>query len=1004
MKAKVKQNRELLLINAQNTQNENRAETIELVVPEEYESYNKKIVFITPDGTVWDVITNNKYKLTNAITKYEKVNFYIWLTKEVDGESIDFRTKTKTLILYNNVDASDEITDEEIHGVNTVVNLLEEEIEKVENLNIEATKVGHTTTVTITKKDGTTESVEINDGIDGQDGYTPQKGIDYFTEQDIEEIEGDIFNEVYTKNQTDTLLEGKANVSDIPDVSSFITKDVNNLTYYTLKTNTGSLIDLEINDTTYVVTMQLKDIDGNVISTDTIDLPLESLVVGGSYDSVNKKIVLTLENGNTVDIPVGDLIAGLQTEITSQNKLASDLVDDSNSGNKFTNTTEKNTWNRKYDKPSGGIPKTDLASDVQTSLDKADTAIQEHQSLTDYVKNTDYATDSKGGVIKSSSGYSNSIVNGILVSTTKQYTDYNNGSNAMFISKGTLENVIAGKELINQTQLDNSQEIQDDEIEALQTENARLKATLPTTTGTGQDVTLDKTAEMEFKKQPLPMGNSEQFSTTGVQLANITDYSETKSGVDISCVDNEFILDGTLSTAGNIIGSGNNTNRLYFATLPAGTYTLCFKKVSGSLSYSEGQCAIYLRNSNAQSLGDINIFDSTTTGVKTFTLESSTDLYIQFYVNKTGWQFNKYKFEFILAKGTYTTSTIPDFEPYTGGQASPNPDYPQEITNVTGDVEVKVKNKNLIDYTTVEATSNTTVQLIDNGFKATGKYAGKIVIENLKPNTNYYLQYIRQNIIGSTVSVVVFGGTTTSNIIKTLTSSDVFNTGNNTTINIWFYASMGGADGEANFTNIQLEEGSTPTEYVGRQSQTFTFPLGNEKLMLGDYLADDGIHHVRGQVVLDGSETWAEYLSSPEGCYRVYTEDIKVGLTSQFSSDNLNCNYFKPQNYINMNSIIVTKFATYINIDNTIANTINNFKTWLLSHNVLLEYPLAEEVIVPYTSAQQTVYNQIKQALSYNEQTNISSNTIALFDVEAYQSTKLILKEMATAIVALGGV
>lgn len=37
-----------------------------------------------------------------------------------------------------------------------------------------------------------------------------------------------------------------------------------------------------------------------------------------------------------------------------------------------------------YSVPSGGIPKTDLASDVQTSLGKADTALQQHQSLSDY--------------------------------------------------------------------------------------------------------------------------------------------------------------------------------------------------------------------------------------------------------------------------------------------------------------------------------------------------------------------------------------------------------------------------------------------------------------------------------------------------------------------------------------------------------------------------------------------------------------------------------------------
>ena len=179
-----------------------------------------------------------------------------------------------------------------------------------------------------------------------------------------------------------TNWNNKANISDIPDVSEFVTKNVDNLVNYTLKTATGSLIDLEMNPSTYVVTLSLKDIDGNVISTDSIDLPLESVVVSGRYDNTTKKVILTLENGSEVDFSVADLVAGLQTEITSQNKLESDLVDDTNSGNKFTNTSEKNSWNAKYDKPSGGIPKTDLASGVQASLDKADTALQAHQDIT----------------------------------------------------------------------------------------------------------------------------------------------------------------------------------------------------------------------------------------------------------------------------------------------------------------------------------------------------------------------------------------------------------------------------------------------------------------------------------------------------------------------------------------------------------------------------------------------------------------------------------------------
>lgn len=106
-------------------------------------------------------------------------------------------------------------------------------------------------------------------------------------------------------------------------------------------TKYGASIAVSINTTDYKVTTTLKDQDGNTLGTaQTIDLPLESVVVNGRYDSTNKKIVLTLQNGNTIDIPVGDLIAGLQTEITSTNKLASDLVDDTNQTHKFVTAAQ----------------------------------------------------------------------------------------------------------------------------------------------------------------------------------------------------------------------------------------------------------------------------------------------------------------------------------------------------------------------------------------------------------------------------------------------------------------------------------------------------------------------------------------------------------------------------------------------------------------------------------------------------------------------------------------
>jgi len=101
-------------------------------------------------------------------------------------------------------------------------------------------------------------------------------------------------------------------------------------------------LELTIDSQTYVMTATLKNTSGEALGTpQTIDLPLETMVVGGSYDDTTKKVILTLKNGNTVDFSVADLVSGLQTEITSTNKLNSDLVDDTNQNNKFVTSAEK---------------------------------------------------------------------------------------------------------------------------------------------------------------------------------------------------------------------------------------------------------------------------------------------------------------------------------------------------------------------------------------------------------------------------------------------------------------------------------------------------------------------------------------------------------------------------------------------------------------------------------------------------------------------------------------
>ena len=76
--------------------------------------------------------------------------------------------------------------------------------------------------------------------------------------------------------------------------------------------------------------------------------------------------------------------------------------------------------------------------------------------LSDYVKNNDYATTSKGGVIIIDDYYGTTINQGKLRGSTRTYEQYQSGDGLLIISKNTLENVITGKGLVSNTIIKNT--------------------------------------------------------------------------------------------------------------------------------------------------------------------------------------------------------------------------------------------------------------------------------------------------------------------------------------------------------------------------------------------------------------------------------------------------------------------------------------------------------------------------------------------------------------------
>ena len=194
--------------------------------------------------------------------------------------------------------------------------------------SVTSSKSWKITTVTITETDGDSNSFQISDWEDWEwawDVLWPNSSTDWNVV---------LFDWVTWKLIKDWWAFSAANIWALPSSTKY-----------------WASITVSVDTTDYKITTTLKDQDWNTLGTaQVIDLPLESVVVSGSYDSQTKKIILTLQNGNTIEFSVADLVSWLQSEITSSNKLDADLVDDSTSTNKFVTASNKTTWDWKQDK------------------------------------------------------------------------------------------------------------------------------------------------------------------------------------------------------------------------------------------------------------------------------------------------------------------------------------------------------------------------------------------------------------------------------------------------------------------------------------------------------------------------------------------------------------------------------------------------------------------------------------------------------------------------------
>ena len=227
----------------------------------------------------------------------------------------------------------------------------------------------------------------------------------------------------------------------------------------------------------------------------------------------------------------------------------------------------------------------------------------------------------------------------------------------------------------------------------------------------------------------------------------------------------------------------------------------------------------------------------------------------------------------------------------------------------------------------------------------------------LKPNTTYYFK--------TAYSEMCFYDKDKKFISSTAKANQTFTTDANTRYLLFRNTT---AYGTTYNNDIMIAESDIEVPYQPHQSQTFAFPLAEgQRLMLGDYLADDGIHHKRKQTILgDIAFLTTATIFGVECQYATYTfPDAKnTGRNYNFLSDRIspaNEIFGQYKGYMNQRNLYVLTTAD---------DTVENFNSKISGS--IVEYELAEEEIVPYTTEQQTAYNQLQNLNLYEGINNFS--------------------------------
>jgi len=185
-------------------------------------------------------------------------------------------------------------------------------------------------------------------------------------------------------------------------------------------------------------------------------------------------------------------------------------------------------------------------------------------------------------------------------------------------------------------------------------------------TANGETIYVDDACNTYARKLSLD-GRTSQDSTTGKNLLPITNQNFTINGVNFKAQNNTIVINGTASE--QIVGTNMMSDYYFPITLEAGTYYLTRENINSGVS-------LMILSSSGEVIESLS--KDTTDLTVAFTLNSAQKVYFACYI-PNGAVISNYVGNIMVTKTNDST-----YEPYTGGNPSPSPEFPQDINNIVG--------------------------------------------------------------------------------------------------------------------------------------------------------------------------------------------------------------------------------------------------------------------------------------------------------------------------------